>query len=98
MRMMSAVALVALFSCANGTKTAPPSVEARQAAITPDAAAPVSFEMQPELGSVARCPVNGETFTVSKDTVFSLYNGRHYAFCCAGCKAPFDADTARYVR
>ncbi|MCH7600829.1 MAG: YHS domain-containing protein [Myxococcales bacterium] len=30
-------------------------------------------------------------------TRVSVYEGRHYAFCCGGCAQNFDADPAFYV-
>ncbi|HEY3352053.1 MAG TPA: YHS domain-containing protein [Polyangia bacterium] len=58
--------------------------------------APVAFAAPPAAGTRARCPVMGETFTVDQDTLRSQHAGKHYAFCCPGCKGKFDAEPAKY--
>jgi Cu+-exporting ATPase len=62
------------------------------------AAAPKAFDKAPEVGTKATCPVMGNEFTVVKDTPRSEYQGKHYAFCCPGCKPKFDADPAKYTK
>lgn len=59
--------------------------------------APTSFDKQPAPGTWARCAVSDEVFQVDKDTQFSTYQGRVYAFCCDDCKPDFDKDPARYA-
>ncbi len=60
--------------------------------------APMAFDLAPAVGTRARCPVMGGTFTVSEKTQRSEYQGKHYAFCCPGCKPKFDADPERYLK
>ena len=60
-------------------------------------AAQKSFDSPPAVGTKAICPVMGSEFTVKKDTTRSEHKGRHYAFCCPGCKPKFDADPAKYT-
>ena len=61
------------------------------------AGAPKAFDAKPAVGTKATCPVTGEEFTVSAETVFSEYDGKFYGFCCGGCKPKFDADPAKYA-
>jgi YHS domain-containing protein len=45
------------------------------------------------------CPVmNHEIGVIEPDTPNSVYNGKTYYFCCAGCKPTFDKDPAKYVK
>lgn len=46
------------------------------------------------------CPVMKEhTLTkVTADTAHSVYKGKTYYFCCAGCKPEFDKNPAKYVK
>ncbi len=46
----------------------------------------------------AVCPVMGNKIPdVSKAAGKSVYKGKTYYFCCAGCKPKFDADPQKYV-
>jgi len=56
-----------------------------------------AFDAAPTVGTQARCPVSGETFTVKEDTPRATHAGRHYVFCCAKCKTAFDADPAKFA-
>ena len=56
------------------------------------------FATKPAVGTKAVCPVTGEAFTVSKETQFSHYKGKYYAFCCPGCKPQFDKDPEKYLK
>ena len=60
--------------------------------------APRSFDKPPAVGTKATCPVMGGEFTVEKDTARSEYKGRHYVFCCPGCKSKFDANPEKYTK
>lgn len=91
-----AAAFAALTACSTptaSTKAAPPASPAAESA----ADAPVAFDAMPAVGTRARCPVSGEVFTVSAETVKAEHQGKTYVFCCAGCKAPFEADPAKYT-
>ena len=46
----------------------------------------------------ATCPVMGEKFKPTKDSQFSVYEGKKVYFCCPGCKGKFDADPAKYMK
>ncbi|HEY3356610.1 MAG TPA: YHS domain-containing protein [Polyangia bacterium] len=63
-----------------------------------DAGVPASFTAAPPVGLRARCPVSGEIITVADATVRSEHAGKHYVFCCPGCKRKFDAEPAKYVK
>jgi YHS domain-containing protein len=56
------------------------------------------FDKKPAVGTKATCPVTGNEFTVSKDTQFSQYKGKYYAFCCPGCKPQFDKSPEKYLK
>jgi YHS domain-containing protein len=44
------------------------------------------------------CPVTGEVIPSIKAAAgHSVYKGKTYYFCCAGCKPMFDKDPAKYV-
>lgn len=57
----------------------------------------MAFDSKPEVGAQAKCPVLGHAFTVTKNTVFSEYKGKFYAFCCPGCKPKFDKEPEKYL-
>ena len=61
-------------------------------------ATPKSFKAKPAVGTKAVCPVMGGEFTVTKDTQFSKYKGKYYAFCCPGCKPKFDQSPEKFVK
>jgi YHS domain-containing protein len=63
-----------------------------------DSKAKKSFATPPKVGTEAICPVMGGKFKVTKDTERSEYKGRHYVFCCPGCKPKFDADPGKYTK
>ena len=47
----------------------------------------------------ASCPVMGSKIpNVSKASGKSVYKGKTYYFCCAGCKAKFDKDPEKYIK
>jgi YHS domain-containing protein len=56
------------------------------------------FSKKPAIGTKAKCPVTGDEFTISKDTQFSEYKGKYYAFCCPGCKPQFDKNPEKYLK
>ena len=56
------------------------------------------FSKKPAIGTKAKCPVMGNEFTVSKDTKSSVYKGKHYVFCCPGCKPTFDKNPKKYIK
>ena len=55
---------------------------------------PTSFTEKPAVGTVAKCAVSGETFTVDEDTVVAERDGRFYPFCCASCEGELEVDPA----
>ncbi|RME28327.1 MAG: YHS domain-containing protein [Deltaproteobacteria bacterium] len=63
-----------------------------------EASAPVAFDKPPAVGTKATCPVSGKQFVVKADTARSTYKGKHYVFCCPGCKPKFDADPEKYLK
>ncbi len=56
------------------------------------------FAKKPPIGTKAKCPVMGNEFVTTKDTAFSQYKGKFYAFCCPGCKPQFDKHPEKYVK
>jgi YHS domain-containing protein len=59
--------------------------------------APAVFDAPQPVGTVAKCPVLGNTFTIAADTAHSEYKGKHVYFCCPGCKPQFDAAPEKYL-
>lgn len=58
---------------------------------------------KPALGVAAKpapvvCAVMGDTVADVKTATFSVYKGKKYYFCCAGCKPEFDKNPAKYVK
>ena len=66
--------------------------------VPPPEEAPVAFDAPPPVGTKARCPVSGNELTVAEGTPRSEYKGKHYVFCCPGCKPGFDADPGKYLK
>lgn len=62
------------------------------------AAAPKVFSTPQKEGTKATCPVTGEEFVITKDTVHATYQGKHVYFCCPGCKKPFDKEPDKYTK
>ncbi len=58
----------------------------------------VAFASKPPVGTKARCPVMKHVFTVNANTDRSVHKGKHYAYCCAGCKPKFDANPKKYLK
>ena len=49
--------------------------------------------------TVLICPVTGNKIASTKLAVgHSMYKGKTYYFCCAGCKPRFDKDPAKFVK
>ena len=46
----------------------------------------------------AVCPVTGEKFKITAETLSASYKGKVYFFCCSGCDKPFLADPDKYLR
>nr|MDJ0765445.1 hypothetical protein [Myxococcota bacterium] len=64
---------------------------------TEETEAPMSFDAPPPIGTRATCPVMKEQFVVSAQTERSEHNGKHYVYCCPGCKSQFDASPETYL-
>lgn len=73
-----------------GESPTPPSAQ-------PAGEAPTSFDAPPPVGTRAHCPVMDQDFVVAENTPRSEFQGRHYVFCCPGCKPQFDANPQRYL-
>lgn len=56
-----------------------------------------AFDHKPKTGEKAICPVSGDVFIVADDTLMSEHDGKHYAFCCPGCKPRFDANPGAFA-
>ncbi|GEM_PF-5686955 len=46
----------------------------------------------------AVCPVTGEEFEVSKNSPYSVIDGKGYYHCCNGCVAPFKSNPKKYLK
>ena len=60
--------------------------------------APMAFEEPPAAGAKATCPVSKKEFTVDEKTARSEHGGKHYVFCCPGCKPKFDEDPDSFLK
>jgi|GEM_PF-5849081 YHS domain-containing protein len=56
-----------------------------------------AFAAAPAVGTQATCPVSGDVFPVQANSTRSEHKGLHYAFCCKGCKAKFDAAPLKFI-
>jgi YHS domain-containing protein len=93
------LSIAALTAAAAPPMLAPRMLVAQDSA-TPapaDEVVPMSFDAPPVVGTKALCATTKTEFTVEADTTRSEYEGRHYVFCCPGCKTSFDANPAKYV-
>ncbi len=55
---------------------------------------PNAFYCPQNEGYEATCPVSGEAFNITKDTLHSEYHGKYVYFCCAGANR-FSTKTRR---
>ena len=60
-------------------------------------AAAKAFDKAPATGTKAVCPVMDDEIKVAADSERSEHRGKHYAFCCKGCKSKFDANPEKYA-
>jgi YHS domain-containing protein len=56
-----------------------------------------AFDHEPKAGEKAICPVSGKVFIVTDGTATSEHEGKHYAYCCPGCKPRFDANPGAFA-
>lgn len=59
---------------------------------------PATAAAVPPAPALAKCPVTGEEFPVTPDTLHSLYKGKEYYFCCPPCKMQFDREPEKYLQ
>jgi YHS domain-containing protein len=85
-------------ACTSSKPAASSSPPAQVAQSQPASDAPTEFDAPPTIGTKAKCPVSGETFTVSATTERSERGGKHFVFCCPECKPDFDKDPAKYTK
>jgi YHS domain-containing protein len=101
MRSIAAILAAAWLAC-GCTSSKPTTGNAAQPSSTaqsqPTPSAPSAFDAPPAPGTIAKCPVSGEVFTVKASTERSEHGGKHYAFCCPDCKPDFDKDPAKYTQ
>jgi len=95
MRRIASVLLFAILGLALAAVATAASHEGDDQAQTK--APPMAFDQAPPVGTKATCPVSRRAFTVQEGTARSQYKGKHYAFCCEGCKPKFDADPEKYL-
>ena len=58
----------------------------------------MAFDEPPAAGAKATCPVSKKEFTVDDETARSEHGGKHYVFCCPGCKPKFDEDPDAFLK
>ena len=81
-----------------GPSAEAPKAEAPKAEEPKAEGIPTAFDAPPAVGVKARCPVMGGEFTVSEGSERSEYKGKHFAFCCPGCKPSFDENPEKYLK
>jgi YHS domain-containing protein len=59
--------------------------------------APSAFNSAQKVGTKATCAVSGEAFAITEKTAHSEYKGKHYYFCCPGCKTQFDKNPDKFL-
>lgn len=59
--------------------------------------APAGFSEPQKPGTQATCIVSGEQFAINASTLHSEYKGKHYYFCCPGCKTQFDKNPDKFT-
>ena len=99
--LVMAVGCMAVFStdaAADPTGIESPQAESMVPEVPKTEGTPVAFDAPPPVGTKAHCPVMGNDFTVSEGTARSEHKGKHYVFCCPGCKPGFDADPEKYLK
>jgi YHS domain-containing protein len=55
-------------------------------------------EIFTRLGNQVVCPVTGDTFSITKDSPSTEYNGKIYFFCCPMCKPKFEANPGKFLK
>lgn len=105
--LVVAVALT-LAACGNGsgesappaTPATPPAPSAEHGADHPHAKkgdGPVKAPGEASVGDTTTCPVSGEEFVVEASSPKAEHDGKTYYFCCAPCKAKFEANPVKYL-
>ena len=65
---------------------------------SPKKPAPMAFKTPPVAGTTVFCPVARQEFVVpQQDAPRATHQGKHYVFCCDGCKAPFVKNPNKYL-
>ncbi len=88
---------VALFVLVTSQSTQAGAVDTG-AEVTAADKVPTAFNKKPAAGTKAKCPVMKHPFIVHDKTEHSTYKGKHYVFCCQGCKERFDADPPSFLK
>ncbi len=57
---------------------------------------PSAFDAAQKVGTKATCAVSDEEFVITEKTGHSEYKGKHYYFCCPGCKKQFDKNPDKF--
>lgn len=66
-------------------------------AVQDDAAKEAEGPVVMNLYPLDSCPVSGMKLDSKGDAVVKEYDGREVRFCCDGCVAPFEKDTAKFM-
>jgi YHS domain-containing protein len=83
-----------LAGCESASQAAPTVAAPKSAAAVGDD--PAVPRLAP--GTKLKCPVSGESFTVTAKTAQVTYKGKRYAFCCPDCQPAFTKNPAKYVK
>ena len=58
---------------------------------------PKAFDCPRNEGHQAICPVMGNKFAITKETLHSVVDGKFVYFCCPACKPVFDKNPIKYL-
>jgi xanthine dehydrogenase accessory factor len=72
-------------------------VQRRNAAASSGAGPKVTPRLVPVVATEDRDPICGMLVDSTKARYKSDYRGRHFSFCCAGCKQTFDKEPEKYL-
>ncbi len=57
----------------------------------------IGFDQEQPVGTKAQDPVSGQVCFVSKNTPRAQVEGKHYYFCCPGCKEVFEIEPESFL-
>jgi YHS domain-containing protein len=103
-----------LFSCSGGNKQPQPKQHDHQEhmhhtskghmdhqKLHKDAKAKIikqTYAQTVKVGDTTKCPVMGTKFTVNKNSLSVMVNGKKYYICCEACRKPLKKNPDKYLK